>query len=141
MESKTNYTLVGIAVLLLTTGLLLSLIWLSVGFNRNYNIYAVYTRESVNGLSEDSMVKFNGVRVGKIHSIKLSKTDPQITEILLDVDKDVLITTSTRATLITQGLTGVTNFGLTAVSSSRVPLKKVGAEPYPVIIYKPSFFN
>ncbi|HIG0328458.1 TPA: MlaD family protein [Legionella pneumophila] len=142
MESKTNYTIVGLAVLILTAGLLSAGLWLSVGFNqKEYASYTVYLKESVSGLSIESPVKFNGVQVGYVKEIKLNKNDPRQVELLLNIEKSTPITTSTSATLISQGITGVTYVGLSAGSSDLTPLRKMPGEPYPVIPSKPSLLN
>jgi len=97
--------------------------------------------EPVSGLSEESAVKFNGVKVGMVTNVELSRFDPQQIKILLNVEEGTPITTSTQATLLTQGITGTTYLGLVATSSSFLPLQKTPGEPYPVIPSKPSFFN
>lgn len=142
MEAKSNYTLVGICVVILTAGLLAATLWLSVGFDqKKYNIYAVYIHEAVSGLSEESPVKFNGVTVGYVLRIELSKIDPQQVKILLNIEEGTPITTSTTATLISQGITGTTFVGLSASSADLTPLRKIPKEPYPIIPAKPSLFN
>ncbi|HAU1182430.1 TPA: MCE family protein [Legionella pneumophila] len=142
MESKTNYTIVGLIVLILTAALLSAGLWLSVGFNqKEYTSYTVYLKESVSGLSVESPVKFNGVQVGYVKEIKLNKNDPRQVELLLNIEKSTPITTSTSATLISQGITGVTYVGLSAGSSELTPLRKMPGEPYPVIPSKPSLLN
>lgn len=142
MESKVNYTLVGLTVLILTTALIIAALWLSIGFERKkYNNFTVYMHESVAGLSEESPVKYNGVRVGHVTDIHLSQTNPQRVKILLDIEDGTPITTSTYATLVTQGITGTTYLALAATSSSFIPLQKTPGEPYPVIPSKPSFLS
>lgn len=142
MESKANYTVVGLSVLLLTLGLLITALWLSVGFDqKKYKIYAVYLHEAVSGLSEESTVKFNGVPVGTVLKIKLNPSDPQQVKLLLKIEEDTPITTSTTATLMSQGITGVSYLGLSASSSDLTPLEKIPNEPYPIIPTRPSLFN
>ena len=142
MEAKTNYTIVGIIVLALTAGLISSALWLSVGFNqKEYSSYTVYLSESVAGLSEQSPVKYNGVQVGFVKKIQLNTNDPRQVELTLNVEKKIPITTSTTATLISQGITGVTYVGLSAGSADLTPLQRMDNEPYPVIPAKPSLFN
>lgn len=142
MESKTNYTIVGITVLFLIAGLLSTILWLSVGFNQKlYSTYIVYFHESAAGLTNDSPVKFNGVQVGYVKDIKLNKNDPRQVEVWLAIQEGTPITTSTIATLISQGITGVTYMGLSAGSSDLTPLKQMPGEPYPVIPSQPSLFN
>ncbi|MBI2786825.1 MAG: MCE family protein [Legionella longbeachae] len=142
MESKTNYTIVGVAVLILLMGLVTAMLWLSVGFNqKKYNIYTVYMHEAASGLNQDAPVKYNGVQVGSVKEIKLNQNDPRQVEILLNIEEGTPITTSTAATLNSQGITGVTYIGLSASTSNLTPLQRMPGEPYPVIPSKPSVFN
>lgn len=142
MESKANYTIVGVTVLVLIAGMLASLLWLSVGFGQKiYSTYIVYLHEAASGLSENSPVKFNGVQVGYVKAIKLNRNDPRQVEVWLNIQQGTPITNSTSATLLSQGITGVTYMGLSASSSELTPLKRLPGEPYPVIPSKPSFFN
>jgi phospholipid/cholesterol/gamma-HCH transport system substrate-binding protein len=142
LESKTNYTIVGLVVLFLTAGLLSTGLWLSVGFNQKvYSLYTVYLHEAAAGLTPDSPVKFNGVQIGFVKNIKLNQNDPRQVEITLSIEESTPITTSTSATLISQGITGVTYVGLSAGSADLTPLQKMPGEPYPVIPAKPSLFN
>lgn len=142
METKTNYTIVGLIVLILLGGLIAMGLWLSVGFDqKQYRLYAVYIHEAVSGLSEESQVKYNGVKVGFVKKIALNRLDPQQVKILLSIEEGIPITTSTTATLISQGITGTTYVGLSATSSDLTPLKKLPKEPYPIIPTKPSLFH
>ena len=142
MESKVNYTIVGLVVVILIAALISVSLWLSVGFDqKQYTIYAVYMNETVSGLSEESPVKFNGVQVGSVKKIELDHKDPQQVCLLLAIESDTPITTTTKATLISQGITGNTYVGLTATSASLQPLRKRSDQPYPVIPAYPSLFN
>lgn len=142
MESKTNYTVVGLIVLILLAGLLSAALWLSVGFDsKKYDIYTIYMKEAATGLSDDSIVKYNGVKVGMVCKIELNPFDPQQVKIQLNIVQGTPITASTQATLINQGITGNTYLGLSATSPSLLPLQKTPGEPYPVIPYKPSFLG
>ncbi len=141
MESKSHYTLIGLAVLFLTASLICSAIWLSVGFDpQTYNKYIIYVNEPVSGLNDDAPVKYNGVRVGYIEDIHLSSDDPQLVKIIVNIAQGIPITVSTQASLISQGITGSTFLGLNATSNSLVALQPTANEPYPVIPYTPSFF-
>jgi phospholipid/cholesterol/gamma-HCH transport system substrate-binding protein len=142
LEAKTNYTLVGLAVLILTSGLLATALWLSVGLhNKVYTTYAVYLHEAANGLSEEAPVKFSGVTVGYVKSIQLNQKDPQQVILILNIESHIPVTDSTYAQLISQGITGNSYVGLQAKTSSLTRLKKVAGYPYPVIPSKPSLFT
>ena len=137
MEAKTNYTIVGVVILILTAGLLSTALWLSVGFNqKSYSLYTVYLHEAASGLSQDAPVKYNGVQVGFVKRIQLNKNDPRQVEIILSIEKGTPITTSTFATLISQGITGVTFVGLSAVSPDLTPLERMPGEPF--LLFQPS---
>lgn len=142
MEAKINYTVVGIVVLILIAGLIASGLWLSVGFEqKKYKTYEVYMHEAVSGLSNEAAVKFNGVQVGFVNKIEINQEDPQQVRLLLNIEEGTPITTSTSATLISQGITGVTYVGLSASSSDLTPLQKLPDHPYPIIPSKPSLFH
>lgn len=142
MEAKANYTIVGLTVLILIASLLSAALWLSTGFDhKKYNDYTVYMQETISGLSDESPVKYNGVKVGYVDKIALSTFDPQQVKLTLKIEEGTPITTSTTATLISQGITGTTYLGLTASSAEYTPLAATPGETYPVIPYKPSFFN
>ncbi len=141
MEAKTNYFIVGLSVLLLAAGLLISAIWLSTGFNKKlYHTYVVYMQEAVSGLTIESPVKFNGVKVGFISQIELNVSNPQQVKLLIQVQDGTPVTNSTKATLVSQGITGTTYLGLSSNSPSATPLPILPGEKYPVIPYQPSFF-
>ncbi|MCR9191765.1 MAG: MlaD family protein [Gammaproteobacteria bacterium] len=142
MESKTSYTTVGIAVVTLLFSLLIAALWLSEGLDRKtYLYYTVYMQEAVSGLSEASLVTYNGVTVGTVAKISLSRVDPQLVKLTLKIENTAPITICTQATLIAQGITGTTYLGLSATGADTTPLGKTAGEPYPVIPYKPSFLN
>ena len=142
MESKVNYTYVGFMVIILVIGLLAATIWLSTGFDsKNYNLFTVYVTEAISGLNDDSVVKYNGVKVGFVNKIELNEYDPQQVKIQLKIVEGTPITSTTHATLINQGITGTVYLGLSASSPSLFPLQKTPGEKYPVIPYKPSFLS
>lgn len=141
MESKTNYTIVGVAVVLLLFGLIITGLWLSEGFDRkSYRYYTVYMEEAVSGLGDDALVKYNGVKVGEVSDITLDK-NPQLVKLILKIEEDTPITASTVAYLIPQGITGTTYLGLTVTSDDLTPLIPTPGEPYPVIPYRPSLLS
>lgn len=139
MESRVNYTLVGFFVIIMTTALIVILFWMTAGrHTKEYHNYLVYMNESVAGLSEQAPVKFNGVKVGYVETIHLDTRNPQLVRILLAIEEETPVTTSTRAMLMSQGITGVTYMGLKAESSKAPPLVSTPGEPYPVIPTNPS---
>ena len=141
MESKTNYTIVGALILLFVSGLILTGIWLSVGFDKKvYRTFSVFMNEPVFGLSEQAPVKFNGVDVGYVVNLAINRTNPQQVSVLIEVEQGTPITTSTTAVLQSQGITGIRYIELQAGSQYAEPLIKMAGETYPVIPSRPSLW-
>ncbi|OGT51112.1 MAG: hypothetical protein A3E84_04685 [Gammaproteobacteria bacterium RIFCSPHIGHO2_12_FULL_42_13] len=139
MEGKVNYTVVGIFVVALTVVLFVTVFWLSTNSHgKLYRAYVVYVQEDVTGLSIESAVRFNGVKVGFVESIRLDRKNPRLVKILLRIAPDVPITTTTFATLNAQGITGVIYVNLKTTTQNAPPIKAKPGEPYPVIPSHPS---
>jgi phospholipid/cholesterol/gamma-HCH transport system substrate-binding protein len=140
MDTRVNFTLVGLYVVILFVGMIALGLWLSQGRHRNeYNFYQVYFQESVLGLTQQAPVKFNGVVVGYVSTIELDHANLQRVRLLLKIEEGVPITETTVATLKTQGITGVTYIGLKALTPNAPPLTVAAGEEYPTIKATPSF--
>jgi phospholipid/cholesterol/gamma-HCH transport system substrate-binding protein len=141
VEAKTNYTLVGFSMMMLLLALCAGAIWLSFGFDKtNYQNYVVYTQESVSGLSEDALVKFNGVKIGYVDNVSLSPDEPGKVRILLKIAQGTPITKSTFATMMPQGITGSTYLNLAEDGNNHALLLPVSSHIIPEIPYHESFF-
>lgn len=153
MEPRVNYALVGLFVLALTSVFLVTTLWLvGVGPTADYRTYAVYPPESVAGITAESLVKFQGVDVGKVREAGIvtdSEPDsaagvgggegagegarPRV-RLLIDVRREVTIRADTTARLATQGLTGLLYFiELRGGEGASPPLAAAPGAPYPVI--------
>ncbi len=133
VQSKVNYALVGLFVLLLGAALLGVVFWLTLsGENKIYDRYVVYVRESVAGLNPKATVSYRGVQVGRVHSIRLDPNDPDQVEVLLEIERGTPIRRDTIATLVTRGLTGVASVELSGGTQSP-PLERENDQVYPVI--------
>lgn len=141
MDTKVNYTIVGLFVIILISALTLAIIWLSSGFSfEKYSSYLVYMQESVSGLNIDSAVEFNGVGVGSVKSIELNQKNPHLVELVLSIKSSTPITQGTVATLNTRGVTGGTYVALKDNSTDLHPLVREPGQRYPVITSAPSLF-
>lgn len=139
MQSKINYTLIGLFTLILGALLIIIPIWLVTGLSdKQYKTYLVYMNESVAGLNENAAVKYNGVDVGQVIKISLNPTNPQQVKLLLNIDENILIHEDTVAILNTQGLTGIAYLGLKGGSSNSPLVKVKPGERYPAIKSAPS---
>lgn len=141
METNVNYTIVGAFVITLLAAAVLAIIWLSSGLSvSQFNTYKIYETESVSGLSIDAPVEYNGVAVGSVKSIKLSKKNPRLVVVLVDIQKGTPITKGTVAILTTRGITGITFLALKDNGNDTSTLVALPGHRYPIIATGPSFF-
>ena len=138
MQSKVNFALVGLFVILLGSGLLGATFWLTLGGEtKTYDRYRVYFQESVAGLSPKAIVRYRGVQVGQVESIGLDPSNPDQVDVVLDIERSTPIRRDTIATLSTRGLTGVAAVELSGGGQSPL-LEKAPEQEYPVIHAGPS---
>lgn len=142
METRVQYVLVGLFVLVLgAAGIGISL-WLAFGdISQQYKTYKVYMTESVSGLYVDAPVKYRGVEIGKVTRLDLDPVNPQRVAVWLDIKPEVPIRVDTVATLNVQGLTGIASIELSGGSPESPLLEKRTGENYPVIRTGPSLFR
>lgn len=141
MNSRFSYALVGLFVLILGAVLAWSVVWFSTnGITGDYSRYVIYLEESVSGLSVDSPVRYNGVKVGGITEIRIDPDNPRLVRVIISVSDDAPVKTDTVAILKTQGLTGIAHINLTGGSPDAPPLEPPPGRPYPVIESRPSVF-
>jgi len=140
MESRINYTIVGLFVVLLSAGLITFAYWLGKhGGKQEYDQYLVYMSESVAGLSTDASVKYRGVDVGIVDHMDINPQNSEEVELLLRIKHGTPIKVDTRAKLKSFGITGLAFIELTGGGKDAPLLKKTG-DAIPVIPAIPSTF-
>lgn len=138
MQSKVNYALVGLFVIALGAALLSVVFWLTLGGeNKAYDRYRVYFQESVAGLNLKATVRYRGVQVGQVVSIRLDPNNPDQVDVVLDIERGTPIRRDTIATLSTRGLTGVASVELSGGGQAS-PLEREPGQDLPVIQAGPS---
>lgn len=139
MYSKVNYALVGLFVVGLFAAFLWGLFWLTLGGETKvYDRYRVYFQESVAGLNPKATVRYRGVQIGQVESIRLDPTNPDRVDVVLDIERGTPIRRNTIATLSTRGLTGIAAVELSGGGSQSLPLEKEPEQSLPVIQAGPS---
>lgn len=106
MENKAHAFLAGLFTIGLAIFVGLAVMW----FNRDQTVrvpYDVVTRSTVNGLNPQAAVKYRGLDVGKVDSIRFDDKVPGQIIVRVLVDKDAPITTTTYGRLAYQGVTGL----------------------------------
>ncbi len=139
METDVRYTLVGLFVVVLGAALLAAVAWLTARTDtRQYDYYRVYVTDSVAGLNRNAPVKFRGVDVGNVESIRLDPGDPERIALVLRIERGTPIRTNTVATLKMQGLTGLAYIELRGVGDAGIPLQIRSTDTMPEIQSSPS---
>ena len=109
METKANYVLIGAFVLLAAGALALFTLWIAGNpLNRSYADYDVIFNGPVNGLSEGGEVRFNGIKVGEVTTLRLDRDDPNNVIAHIRVEAQTPVRSDSVAQLNFMGITGVT---------------------------------
>lgn len=126
--------------MLLGAILIAGILWLASGGNlqKKYDLYSAILEESVAGLNINAPVKYNGVDVGKVKSIELDSSNPELVRLIFAIEHGTPIKVDTVAVLKTQGLTGIAYVELDGGAKNAAPLVASADEKYPVIQTKPS---
>lgn len=141
MNAKTNYAVVGAFVLLSIGLIVVFVVWmLQPKKNEAYQTYRIEFGESVSGLNVDSPVKFRGVAVGKVGSIRISPANIEQIEVIINILKSTPVKIDTEAKLKPQGITGLTFVDLSPGSRDTPLLRPSRPLEVPTIASKPSFF-
>jgi len=135
-----NYALVGAFVFFLGTVLIAGVLWLASGgaLQKKYDLYQAIEEESVAGLNLNAPVKYNGVDVGKVRSIRLDPANPERVRLVFAIERGTPIKEDTAAVLKTQGLTGIAYVELVGGARDSPPLLVTDGDEYPMIRTKPS---
>lgn len=138
METRARYILVGAFTLLAAVAAMGFLLWLArVEINRTYAQYDIVF-DTVAGLSQASVVRYNGVDVGSVLSIALDRDDPALVRVRIEIFATTPVRADTVATLASQGVTGVSFVALEGGSPESQRLETVPPALVPVIASKPS---
>ena len=142
MEKDANYFAVGIFVstsLLLLTGFL---IWLmGMHSTQPYDSYTIYFTDPVSGLSDDAVVKYKGVEVGKIVTIGIAPGRSDLIKVDISVKEETPIRSGTTANIEIQGITGMSYIELATETGDKNPPPRIEGEKYPVLQGKGNQLN
>lgn len=126
METKANYVLIGAFVLLAAGALALFTLWIAGNpLNRSFADYDVIFEGPVNGLTEGGEVRFNGIKVGEVQTLRLDREDPNKVVAHIRIDAQTPVRTDSVAQLNFMGITGVTFIQILAGDPKKPLLKSV----------------
>ena len=133
METKANYTLIGLFTIAMVTGVFGFVYWFqSIGGGGERAFYRIVFDGSVSGLRTGGAVLFNGIRVGEVTDLHLSAEHPDQVAAVISIDKAVAVRSDTKAGIEFQGLTGIAAVALNGGTATEPPL--VGSKTNPPTI-------
>ena len=107
MEIKANNILIGAFVLAFLVSGFAFTYWIrNIGVGGSDRTYGILFDNSVAGLAEGGTVYFNGLKVGRVTSLKIYPQDTRKIEAFINVSPETPVRINSRAKVITQGLTG-----------------------------------
>lgn len=139
METKANYVAVGIFVLACLLGILIALLWLGGSqYIEEFAYYRTYFSGGVTGLGKGTMVRYNGIQVGRVSKVEFDLNDPKRVIVTLQINPDVPIHADSVASVASEGLTGGNYVEIDGGTKSAPVLPRTMFGEYPVIRSKAS---
>jgi len=128
MEDRTHAVVAAAFLILVTAGGVFVFWWLQSG-TPQVKDYVIVSSRSASGLGVDAPVKYKGVKVGSVRSVKLDPDDPHKVRIQISLVAEAPVTHATYAQLSTKGITGLKYVALKDGSGARTPLQ--GSRKHP----------
>lgn len=133
METRANYALIGAFVLMAAAAVIGFALWLgSSQFNRDFSQYDVIFPGPVS-LEEGASVRYIGIKVGEVESVRIDRRDASMVRARLRVDRSTPVKSDSTAIIDFAGITGVTFVQINAGSDAAGPLLPQPYETVPVI--------
>ena len=139
MENRSHALIAGLFTLLLIVAGAIGAIWVS---KKNIPLmpYELVATSPVTGLSVQSAVRYQGVPVGRVNSLRFMPDKPGQVRILIGVDPKTPLTESSWAEIVTAGVTGISNIELRDDGKSSKLLVSSAAD-LQLIPIRPSFLE
>ncbi len=139
MENRSHAMLAGIFTLVFLIAAAVAAIWIS---KKNVPLmpFELVASSPVTGLSVQSQVRYQGVPVGRVDSLRFIEDKPGQVRIMIGIDPNAPITEATWAEIVTAGVTGISNIELKDNGTSNVRLKS-SAQKLAEIPIRPSFLE
>ena len=107
MSARSSKFLIGLFVIIGALMCAAITIWIgAAGVFTKGSLYTTYFDESVQGLQVDSAIKYRGVEIGKVQSIKVAP-DYRLIEVVMKIDLAGDLPNQTVAALTSAGITGI----------------------------------
>src|SRR5476649_2539164 len=104
METKANYVAVGAFVMICVLGLVVTLLWLAgAQYSQEYAYFQTHFKGPVTGLGTGTIVRYNGIDVGRIKDLQFDPNDPQSVVVALQVRPNLNIREDSEASIESEG--------------------------------------
>lgn len=131
METRANYALIGALVLLAGALIAGFVLWLGQSeFQRDYKAYDIVFEGPVS-LEEGAAVRYIGVKVGEVATVRIDKADPSKVRTHIRVSRETPIKEDSTASIQLAGITGITFVQISAGTGR--PLEARPGQPVPII--------
>jgi phospholipid/cholesterol/gamma-HCH transport system substrate-binding protein len=139
METRANYVAVGAFVLACMLGLVITVLWLAgIQYSQEYAYYRTDFHGPVTGLGKGTIVRYNGIDVGRVDDLQFDPTDPQAVIATLQIQPNLGIRTDSTSSIEPEGLTGGSYVEISGGSRNAPILTAQEGQKYPVIKSTPS---
>ncbi len=139
MDIKANYVAVGAFVLATVVGIVIALIWFAGNqYTEQFAYYQTGFTGSVTGLNKDTVVRYNGIEVGRVSLLQFDARDPRVVIATLQVDPSLRLRADSMASVETLGLTGGVYVEIAGGTPQAALLTAKPGQKYPVIPSKKS---
>ena len=138
---KTKFS-VGLFLIIGISVITIGVIWLGMSnYLEKGSLFVAYFDESVQGLDVDSPVKYRGVHIGRVHTIRVAP-DGKLIEVVLKIESEITPDGDTQnlvAQLKSVGITGLMFLELEQKANVAEGVPSLSFKPqYPVIATRPS---
>ncbi len=134
MEIRANYVLIGVfSIACVFAAFLFVLLLAKQQFDLEYSYYEILFDGDVSGLSVGAEVRYNGISVGEVRTIKLHPEDPRKVSVVIQVSADTPVREDSVAYLEAQLLTGVSIVQITGGSPDSPKLVAKPGERYAIL--------
>lgn len=114
-------------------------IWLAqVDLDQESRDYEIHFTGSVAGLGVGGDVRYRGIKIGSVTSIRINPEDPSRVLTRVEIDGDTPIRKGDQASLALQGITGIAYINIDGAQAGAPPLATVTRKGVPVIPSKQS---
>lgn len=139
MENRAHALAAGLFALTLGGALIVALWWFSQN-RQPTREYVLVSRGTINGLNVQARVRYRGMAAGTVSAIDIDPADPRSILVRIRLREDLPVTRGTRASLGTQGVTGLAFIQLDDKGGDPIPLASEGGEP-PRIMLEPGLIE